>query len=61
MCIRDRAQAVSVRREDNQVTVDTRTVDMNVDRFDARYDDLASTKNTENRRKPCLLYTSRCV
>ena len=46
------AQAVSVRREDNQVTVDTRTVDMNVDRFDARYDDLASTKNTENRRKP---------
>ena len=30
------AQAVSVRREDNQVTVDTRTVDMNVDRFDAR-------------------------
>ena len=37
------AQAVSVRREDNQVTVDTRTVDMNVDRFDARYDDLAST------------------
>ena len=46
------AQAVPVRREDNQVTVDTRTVDMNVDRFDARYDDLASTKNTENRRKP---------
>ena len=46
------AQAVSVRREDHQVTVDTRTVDMNVDRFDARYDDLASTKNTENRRKP---------
>ena len=45
------AQAVSVRREDNQVTVDTRTVDMNVDRFDARYDDLASTKNTENRRQ----------
>ena len=32
--------------------MDTRTVDMNVDRFDARYDDLASTKNTENRRKP---------
>ena len=46
------AQAVEVKRENNQVTVDTRTVDMNVDRFDARYDDLASTKNTENRRKP---------
>ena len=29
------AQSVSVRREDHQVTVDTRTVDMNVDRFDA--------------------------
>ena len=43
------AQAVSVRREDNQVTVDTRTVDMNVDRFDARYDDLASTKNPRRR------------
>ena len=39
------AQSVSVRREDSQVTVDTRTVDVNVDRFDARYDDLASTKN----------------
>ena len=50
------AQSVSVRREDNQVTVDTRTVDMNVDRFDARYDDLASTKNTENRRKGNILY-----
>ena len=37
------AQSVSVRREDSQVTVDTRTVDVNVDRFDARYDDLAST------------------
>ena len=36
------AQAVSVLREDNQVTVDTRTVDMNVDRFDARYDDPVS-------------------
>ncbi|MBU3819072.1 MAG: translation initiation factor IF-2, partial [Candidatus Faecalibacterium intestinavium] len=46
------AQAVEVKRESHQVTVDTRTVDMNVDRFDARYDDLASTKNTENRRKP---------
>ena len=45
-------QAVEVKLENKQVTVDTRTVDLNVDRFDARYDDLASTKNTENRRKP---------
>ena len=52
------AQSVSVRREDSQVTVDTRTVDVNVDRFDARYDDLASTKNTENRRKPTPLSPS---
>ena len=40
------AQSVSVRREDSQVTVDTRTVDVNVDRFDARYDDLASVSYT---------------
>ena len=46
------SEAVQVKRESNQVTVDTRTVDVNVDRFDVRYDDLASTKNTENRRKP---------
>ena len=46
------AESVQVKRQDNQVTVDTRTVDVNVDRFDVRYDDLASTKNTENRRKP---------
>ncbi len=43
---------VEIKREENRVTVDTRTVELNVERFDARYDDLASTKNTENRRKP---------
>ena len=45
-------QTVEVKLPENRVTVDTRTVELNVDRFDARYDDLASTKNTENRRKP---------
>ena len=42
-------ETVEVKRETR--TVDTRTVDVNVDRFDAKYDDLASTKNTDNRRK----------
>jgi translation initiation factor IF-2 len=45
-------KTVEVKKEENRVMVDTRTVDVNVERFDARYDDLASTKNTENRRKP---------
>ena len=40
---------MEVKRETR--TVDTRTVDVNVDRFNAKYDDLASTKNTDNRRK----------
>ena len=42
-------ETVEVKRETR--TVDTRTVDVNVDRFNAKYDDLASTKNTDNRRK----------
>ena len=42
-------ETVEVKRE--MRTVDTRTVDVNVDRFNAKYDDLASTKNTDNRRK----------
>ncbi len=42
-------ETVEVKRDTR--TVDTRTVDVNVDRFNAKYDDLASTKNTDNRRK----------
>ncbi len=45
-------ETVEIKREENRVTVDTRTVELNVERFDARFDELASTKNTENRRKP---------
>ncbi|MCI2047131.1 MAG: translation initiation factor IF-2 [Faecalibacterium sp.] len=45
-------EKVEVKREENRVKIDTRTVDLNVARFDAKYDELASTKNTENRRKP---------
>ena len=45
------AQSVSVRREDSQVTVDTRTVDVNVDKFSARYDDLADSRNMPSKRK----------
>ena len=34
-----------------QVSVDTRTVDVNVDKFSARYDDLADSRNMPNKRK----------
>ena len=34
------------------VTVDTRVSDVNLDKFNEKYTDLASTKNVENRRKP---------
>ena len=33
------------------VMVDTRTVDVNVDKFNARYDDLADSRNMPNKRK----------
>ncbi|MFI3169087.1 MAG: translation initiation factor IF-2 [Faecalibacterium sp.] len=44
---------VEVKVANNRVSVDTRTVDVNVARFDARYDELASSKtgNNNNRRK----------
>ena len=34
-----------------QVSVDTRTVDVNVDKFSARYDDLADSRNMPGKRK----------
>ena len=34
-----------------QVSVDTRTVDVNVDKFNARYDDLADSRNMPSKRK----------
>ena len=34
-----------------QVSVDTRTVDVNVDKFSARYDDLADSRNMPSQRK----------
>ena len=34
-----------------QVSVDTRTVDVNVDKFSARYDDLADSRNMPSKRK----------
>ena len=43
-------ESVEVKRE--TVMVDTRTVDVNLDKFNEKYSDLASTKNVENRRKP---------
>ncbi len=40
------------RREVVTVTVDTRTTDVNLDKFNDKYTELASAKNIENRRKP---------
>lgn len=42
-------EQVQVRR--SQVQVDTRTVDVNVDKFSARYDDLADSRNMPANRK----------
>ena len=42
-------ETVSVQRA--QVQVDTRTVDVNVDKFSARYDDLADSRNMPSKRK----------
>ena len=43
---------VPEKREVVTVTVDTRVSDVNLDKFNEKYTDLASTKNVENRRKP---------
>ena len=40
------------KREVVTVTVDTRTTDVNLDKFNEKYTELASTKPVENRRKP---------
>lgn len=46
------AKPKPVKREVVTKVVDTRTVDVNLDRFNEKFDELASTKNVENRRKP---------
>ena len=40
------------KREVVTVTVDTSSADVNLDKFNEKYTELASTKNVENRRKP---------
>ena len=45
-------QMAVVKREVVTKVVDTRTVDVNLDRFNEKFDELASTKNVENRRTP---------
>ena len=45
-------KAAQEKREVVTVTVDTRTTDVNLDKFNEKYTELASTKNVENRRKP---------
>ncbi len=44
--------AEAPKREVVTKVVDTRTVDVNLDKFNERYTELAGTKNVENRRKP---------
>ena len=43
---------VVVKRETVTVTVDTRSVDVNLDKFNEKYSDLAATRQVENRKKP---------
>ena len=45
------AATEQVRVNRAQVSVDTRTVDVNVDKFNARYDDLADSRNMPGKRK----------
>ncbi len=40
------------KREVVTITVDTSSADVNLDKFNEKYTELASTKNVENRRKP---------
>ncbi|WP_418719346.1 translation initiation factor IF-2 [Candidatus Allofournierella merdipullorum] len=44
--------APAPKREVVTKVVDTRTVDVNLDKFNEKYTELAGTKNVENRRKP---------
>ena len=46
------AHAEAPKKEMVTVTVDTRSVDVNLDKFNEKYTSLAATKNVENRRKP---------
>ncbi len=45
-------KAAAEKREVVTVTIDTRTTDVNLDKFNDKYTELASAKNIENRRKP---------
>ena len=47
-----KAEAPAPKREVVTKVVDTRTVDVNLDKFNEKYTELAGTKNVENRRKP---------
>ena len=49
--IKEPVATEQVRVDRAQVSVDTRTVDVNVDKFSARYDDLADSRNMPSKRK----------
>ncbi len=46
------SEPIVLKRETVTVTVDTRTVDVNLDKFNEKYNDLAATREVENRKKP---------
>ena len=48
----EKQEAPAPKREEVTVTVDTHTVDVNLDKYNEKYNELAGTKNVENRRKP---------
>ena len=49
--IKEAVATEQVKVDRAQVSVDTRTVDVNVDKFSARYDDLADSRNMPSKRK----------
>ena len=49
--IKEPVATEQVKVDHAQVSVDTRTVDVNVDKFSARYDDLADSRNMPSKRK----------
>ena len=49
--IKEPVATEQVKVDRTQVSVDTRTVDVNVDKFSARYDDLADSRNMPSKRK----------
>ena len=48
----EKQEAAAPKRQEVTMTVDTHTVDVNLDKYNEKYTELAGTKGQENRRKP---------